>query len=90
MIIKDTLKAADLFAKFKVPISGYVVNRVLPESLKTESIPDYLKHRLDMQGKYLAEISQTLGNQVLAQVPEMERDITGLTMIARMADLLCG
>ncbi len=24
MIIKDTLKAADLFAKFKVPISGYV------------------------------------------------------------------
>src|SRR3974377_2020925 len=53
MIIKDTLKAADLFAKFKVPISGYLVNRVLPESLKTESIPDYLKHRLDMQGKHL-------------------------------------
>jgi arsenite-transporting ATPase len=90
MIIKDTLKAADLFAKFKVPISGYVVNRVLPESLKTESIPDYLKHRLDMQEKYLAEIRQTLGNQVLAQVPEMERDITGLPMIARMAELLCG
>ena len=90
MIIKDTLKAADLFAKFKVPISGYVVNRVLPESLKTENIPDYLKHRLDMQGKYLAEIRETFGNQVLAQVEEMERDITGLTMIARMAELLCG
>jgi arsenite-transporting ATPase len=90
MIIKDTLKAADLFAKFKVPISGYVVNRVLPESLKTESIPEYLKHRLDMQGNYLEEIRHSFGNQVLAQVPEMERDITGLPMIARMAELLCG
>jgi len=90
MIIKDTLKAADLFAKFKVPISGYVVNRVLPESLKTESIPEYLKHRLDMQGNYLEEIRHSFGNQVLAQVPEMERDITGLPIIARMAELLCG
>ena len=90
MIIKDTLKAADLFAKFKVPISGYVVNRVLPESLKTESIPEYLKLRLDMQGNYLEEIRHSFGNQVLAQVPEMERDITGLPIIARMAELLCG
>ena len=90
LFIKDPLKAADLFAKFKVPISGYLVNRVLPESLKTESIPDYLKHRLDMQGKHLAEIQETFGNQVLTQVPEMERDITGLPMISRMADLLCG
>ena len=61
-----------------------------PLRWKTESIPDYLKHRLDMQGKYLEEIRATFGNQVLAQVPEMERDITGLPMIARMADLLCG
>jgi arsenite-transporting ATPase len=90
MIINDTLKAADLFAKFKVPINGYVVNRVLPESLKTEIIPDYLKHRLDMQGKYLTEIRETFGTQVLAQVPELERDVTGLPMIARVAELLCG
>jgi len=90
MIIQDTQKAAELFAAFKVPISGYVVNRVLPESLKQESIPAYLQHRLDMQGKYLAEIQQTFGSQVLAHIPELERDITGLPMIARVADLLCG
>src|SRR5919109_937652 len=30
MIILDTRKAAELFARFDVPISGYVVNRVLP------------------------------------------------------------
>ena len=89
MIIKDTLKAAELFAKFKVPISGYVVNRVLPESLKTQTIPDYLKHRLENQGEHLEEINRTFGNQVLAQVNELERDVTGLPMIARVAELLC-
>src|SRR5919204_1911502 len=33
MIIFDTKKAAELFAKFDVPIAGYVVNRILPETL---------------------------------------------------------
>src|ERR1700737_2081985 len=41
LIILDTLKAADLFAKFDVPLSGYVVNRVLPEGLSEQNIPDY-------------------------------------------------
>jgi hypothetical protein len=42
-----------------------------------------------MQAQYLAEIHQTLGDQVLAQVTELERDVTGLPMIARVAELLC-
>ncbi len=90
MIIVDTLKAAELFARFKVPLSGYVVNRVLPEELKNQEIPPYLRHRLDMQARYLDKIDKTFGHQVLTQVPELERDITGLTMISRVADYLCG
>ena len=90
MIIQDTLKAAELFARFKVPLSGYVVNRVLPESLKTQAIPEYLRNRMAMQGQYLAEIDKTFGNQVLKRVPELERDVTGLEMIARVAEYLCG
>ena len=62
---------------------------MLPESLKTQTIPDYLKHRLEMQGEYLEEINRTFGDQVLAQVNELERDVTGLPMIARVAELLC-
>ena len=38
-----------------------------------------------MQERYLAEIRQTFGDRVLAYVPEMERDITGLEMIERLA-----
>src|SRR5262245_48616826 len=36
MIILDTRKAAELFARFDVPISGYVVNRILPPELGQE------------------------------------------------------
>ena len=89
MIILDTQKAAELFSKFKVPLSGYIVNRVLPEGLGKENIPEYLRHRLEMQGKYLAKIQETFGAQVLTQVPELERDVTGLPMISRVADYLC-
>src|SRR6516164_435256 len=80
MVILDTTKAAELFARFDVPISGYVVNRVLPPELGQGSIPAYLRNRIRMQEKYLDGISRTFGDQVLAQVPEMERDVTGLAM----------
>jgi arsenite/tail-anchored protein-transporting ATPase len=36
MIILDTQKAARLFAQFDVPISGYIVNRVLPADVDGE------------------------------------------------------
>jgi arsenite-transporting ATPase len=88
MIILDTRKAAELFARFDVPISGYVVNRVLPPELRAGNVPVYLKNRINMQEKYLGDIRSTLGNQVLAYVPEMERDITGLPMIERLAERL--
>src|SRR5438874_917322 len=88
MIILDTRKAAELFARFDVPISGYVVNRVLPQELRRDNIPTYLKNRIQLQEKYLGEIRNSLGGQILSYVPEMERDITGLSMIERLAGQL--
>lgn len=88
MVIIDTRKAAELFARFDVPIAGYVVNRVIPRELLGENIPEYLRNRIQMQEKYLAEIRSTFGNQVLAYVPELERDVTGLPMIERMAKIM--
>jgi len=90
MIILDTKKAAGLFAKYDVPLAGYIVNRVIPEELASKNIPDYLRNRMEMQKKYLAEIKQVFGNDVLTNVPEFERDITGLPMIERVADALFG
>ena len=89
LVIKDTMKAAELFSKF-VPLSGYIINRVLPADLKNQNIPEYLKNRLTMQEHYLKVIDTTFSNQILASVPEMERDVTGLPMIEKMAKAMFG
>ena len=89
MVLVDTRKAAEMFAKFDVPIGGYVVNRVLPEELAhADGAPAFLANRVKMQRRYLDEIRSTLGDEVLAQVPELERDVTGLEMIERTARIL--
>jgi arsenite-transporting ATPase len=90
MIILDTQKAAGLFAKYDVPLCGYIVNRVIPKELASSNIPDYLRNRMEMQNKYLEKINQTFGSDVLTSVPEFERDITGLPMIERVANALFG
>ncbi|MGE5139932.1 MAG: ArsA family ATPase [Rudaea sp.] len=90
MIILDTQKAAGLFGKFDVPIAGYIVNRVLPPELAKQDIPPYLKNRLQMQNKYKAEIDTMFGRSVLSRVPEMERDVTGLPMIEKLAGIMYG
>ena len=90
LIILDTLKAAELFAKFDVPTCGYIVNRVLPEDLAQQNIPEYLRNRVAMQEHYLAEIKQKFDGQVLGYVPEMERDVTGLPMIEKLAQIMYG
>ena len=92
MILLDTRKAAEMFAKFDVPIGGYVVNRVIPEELSRGNggVPAYLKNRIEMQRRYLGDIDRMFGSEVLARVPELERDVTGLDMIERVADMLFG
>jgi arsenite/tail-anchored protein-transporting ATPase len=90
MIILDTAKAAQLFAKFDVPIAGYVVNRVLPTGLAGQRLPPYLENRLQMQNRYLEEITDTFGSELIGRVPELERDVTGLPMIEKLAGIMYG
>jgi len=88
MVIDDTQKAARMFAQFDVPLAGYVVNRVLPRSLLGQAIPEYLRRRIAMQERHLGDVRAAFGEQVMALVPEMERDVTGLAMIEKMADVM--
>ena len=87
-LLRVSRKAGELFSRFDVPIAGYVVNRVVPTELAEQNVPDYLKHRIGMQQRYLSEIERTFGNQVLAQIPELERDVTGLPAIERLARIM--
>jgi arsenite-transporting ATPase len=87
-VINDTQKAAKMFAQFDVPIAGYVVNRVIPHELLNQNIPEYLRHRIAMQDQHLTEVHKVFDDHVMALVPEMERDVTGLPMIEKLADIM--
>jgi arsenite-transporting ATPase len=88
MIINDTLKAAELFASHRVPLSGYVVNRVIDRELLTCTIPDYLRNRIDMQRSCIDEIQKKFSGKVLANVPEFDSEIKGMDNIRRLAEVM--
>jgi arsenite-transporting ATPase len=90
MTILDTQRAMRLFAAFDVPLSGFVVNRVLPEHLRNEKIPEFLSRRLEMQQEQRRRIREVFGDSVVAEVEEFERDVTGLEMVGRVAAALFG
>ena len=88
MTIVDTEKAAKLFAKYDVPLAGYVVNRVINRDLLNENIPMYLKNRIEMQANALDIIDKKLGSSVLARVPEFDSEIKGLNTIRELAEVM--
>ncbi|MBW1972454.1 MAG: arsenic transporter [Spirochaetes bacterium] len=90
MTIMDTEKAAHMFAKYNVPLSGYIVNRVISKDLLNQNIPDYLKNRIKMQEGCLAMINERFGDKVLAFVQEFDEEIKGLKMIKKMAEMMFG
>ena len=90
MVILDTIRAADLFRKHRVPIRGYILNRILPYDLLSKDIPSYLRNRIEMQRAHLERIEEMFGDKILGRVPEFERDIVGLDMVARTAKFLFG
>jgi len=66
------------------------VNRVLPAELARQELPPYLQNRLQVQNRYLEQITKTFGVQLVGSVPELERDVTGLPMIERLAGIMYG
>ena len=66
----------------------YVVNRVIPHELLGQNIPEYLRRRIGMQDQHLRGVRTAFGDQVMALVPEMERDVTGLPMIEKLAAIM--
>ena len=88
MTIVDTEKAAKLFAKYNVPLAGYVVNRVINRDLLKENIPAYLRNRIDMQADALNAIDKTFGASVLSRVPEFDSEIKGLNTIRALAEVM--
>jgi arsenite-transporting ATPase len=88
MTVADTEKAAKLFAKYDVPLAGYLVNRVINRDLLKENIPAYLRNRIAMQEGALDTIDKTFGASVLSRVPEFDSEIKGLDTIRALAQVM--
>ncbi len=88
MTIVDTEKAAGLFARYDVPLAGYVVNRVINRDLLNENIPDYLRNRIAMQANALEMIEDKFGDTVHSRVPEFDSEIKGLNVIKELAEVM--
>jgi arsenite-transporting ATPase len=88
MTIVDTEKAAGLFAKYDVPLAGYLVNRVISRDLLNENIPEYLRNRIEMQAGALKMIDGKFGGTVHAKVPEFDSEIKGLDVIKKLAEVM--
>ena len=79
-----------VFLAQEVRLGRQVVVKVLPPELADDRAPAYLRNRIEMQRGQLAEIDRGFGKTVLARIPELERDVTGLPMIERVAALMYG
>ncbi|MFB0508941.1 MAG: ArsA family ATPase [bacterium] len=88
MSIIDTEKAAVLFSRYGVPLTGFVANRVIPQELEKQNIPQYLKNRIESQKQPIEDIRKKFGDKVLGWIPELERDVTGLEMIEKIAKIM--
>jgi len=88
MTIVDTEKAAGLFAKYDVPLAGYLVNRVINRDLLNENIPEYLRNRIQMQAGALKMIDDKFGAAVHSRVPEFDSEIKGLATIKELAEVM--
>lgn len=90
MAIRDTKRAIELFSQHDVPFAGCVVNRILPDELKYQNIPEFLRSRLVVQEQYLKLIQNEFPGQIVASIPEMDRDVTGLEMVEKLAGVVFG
>src|SRR5437867_3184305 len=65
------------------------INRItqLREQMR---VPPYLQNRLAVQSHYLEQIKHTFGDRLVGSVPELERDVTGLPMIEKLAAIMYG
>jgi arsenite-transporting ATPase len=91
MAILDTERALKMFDSMKLNLSGIIVNMVYPpELLKMKDLGDFLKHRIEMQQRYMKVIWEKFEPYIRAVVPMYDREPKGLKMIAKVAGDLFG
>ena len=72
--ILETAKAVDMLRRFKVPVGGLVVNRILPESSGGHP---FLAARKEQEQRYMIEIEETFPDLPRIELPLLPHDVVG-------------
>lgn len=83
--ILETTKAVALLEKYRIPIGGMVVNRVLPTD-----IPDhpFFTSRKEQEQVYLADIEKRFKRFPRITLPLLDRDVVGREPLSRIVERL--
>jgi len=74
---------------FDIPTGGVIVNEVLPkEEFDLKNATSYIVNKIREQDHYLEMIDKKFPGMVRGYVPLYEMEVTGLSMIARVAEAL--
>jgi arsenite-transporting ATPase len=79
--ILETHRAVDALGRYRIPVLGVVVNRVLP----SDADGDFVTRRRQREAGYLDRIDRDLGGLPRWRVPLAEDDIVGHTALRRLA-----
>ncbi len=82
--ILETGRAVDALRRYRIPLLGVVVNRVLPD----DADGAFLARRRDREADYLARIDEAFADLPRWRVPLDEEDVVGPTALRRLARLL--
>lgn len=77
--ILETKKAITILSKYKIPIGGIIVNRVLPKSGG-----EFLKKRKEVEKEYLDLIKKEFDGFILINIPLLEKDIYGIETLNKI------
>lgn len=84
LAILETARAMDALERYEIPVSGLLINRVLP----AEADGAFLAARRRQEAEYLAEIDRRFGRWPQHRVPLFERDVDGVAALRRVAEAL--
>ncbi len=76
------------FHDFGIPVGGVIVNMLIDRSQVTDSSPEFVHNRVDMQSHYMDDIWVKFEGMVRSTLPLYETEVRGTTSLARMGDAL--
>ena len=86
MVIKETQRTYTYLNLYGYVVDAVICNRVLPDTITDP----YFAQWRDLQRENMALIGEAFGELPMMRAPMLERDVTGLDMLRRVADALYG